>query len=113
MSDEAKTTPEIAKGAAVGSTDGLGGAFKNFSTQFRECKAAGLTLPGKWKTETAVRYYSAIDGRCHLGPKEFTSQEINCGRFGGVCSSGNPGCKKLRNYQPPNDAAERPGAHEP
>ena len=74
--------------------------YKNFSTQFRECKADGFTLPGEWVTETAVRYYK--DGKCHLGPKDFTSQEIVCGKFGGICSSGNSGCRKLINYESPN-----------
>jgi hypothetical protein len=71
------------------------GLFKNHSTQFKECKKAGLTITGKQITEIAVRYYK--DGRCYQGPLEITSHEILCGRFGGVCSNQHPDCKKLRN----------------
>ncbi len=72
---------------------------KPFSQQFRECKAAGVQILGEPVTDIAVRYYiddGQGDTKCMRGPKEITSRPYVCGKFGGLCSSGNEGCIKLR-----------------
>ncbi len=76
-----------------------GGEYKTHSQQYSECKMDGTAKLGAWKTDTDVRWKTS-DGKWHYGQKVIRSQEIICGRFGGECSNQNPGCKKLRNYDP-------------
>ena len=64
--------------------------MKLFSTQFRECKKAGLThLLGDVVLSTDIET-----------GKPITTQAYRCGRFGGECSSAHPDCRKLRGAEP-------------
>lgn len=78
--------------------------YRPFSTQFRECSDAGHTQKGPPETHEVTRMTladptSEFGFRTLWGKRTITVPGIICGKFGGRCSSRNPGCVKLRNAE--------------
>lgn len=76
-----------------------------FRAQFSVCRRDSICQLGEKITETAIRYYVRDDSaeggvKMHWGPKDFTGQVYLCGKFGGICSSGNMQCLLMRGGNP-------------
>ena len=81
--------------------------IKSFRNQFCECKLDGMNKPGpiqKFKDHPemlphpmCVKASKAVAQKLKEDP-EFGLTPLLCLRFGGECSSGNPGCMNLRGF---------------
>lgn len=73
--------------------------MKPFREQFIECKKNGFCKPGKF---ISFIHHPELMPLCPTKRKKMIEanckgfKEISCGRFGGSCSSGNKGCRRLR-----------------